>query len=514
MSRIFVVVVLVCATGASLCGAEPVRKAFGIEQRELWTTGNIHGSPEPPDPYRSEDAFPRLKFMEPLSAALVPGQNQFAVATRPGRIHTFEIRPDVDRTNMLIELKRMVYGIAFHPRFAENGYFFVTTIDNKPDTATGNRLLRFRVRDPQQLVADPASEELILAWPSGGHDGGCIRFGPDGYLYLSTGDASGIADELKTGQKIDDLPGSILRIDVDHPSDGRLYSIPADNPFAGRADARGEIWSFGHRQVWKFSFDKPSGRLWAGDVGQDLWEMVYLIRRGGNYGWSVQEGAHPFRPERPRGPGDFEKPVVEHPHSDFRSITGGYVYRSDRLPELKGAYIYGDYDTGRVWMLRFEGGADAASGKVVEHRELATTQVRLVEFAQDNAGEVYLVASAGCRAAANGDGRISAQAERDGAVCLDEGSHSGQGVDSVFRERAAVVGWSGEGAVFGAAGRFTDRAGRGRLSAWANLSGSRLAVSGRHGAGEDFFSADARGRCSEPEAAGNADPAASQNAGQ
>jgi uncharacterized repeat protein (TIGR03806 family) len=394
MSRILLAVCSFVSV-AHMLGAEPVRKDYGIEQRELWTTGNIHGSPEPPDPYRTEDAFPKLKFMEPLSVALVPGQNRFAVATRPGRIHTFEIRPDVDRTSLLIELKRTVYGVAFHPRFAENGCFFVTTIDNKPDTATGNRLLRFRVRDPQQIVADPASEELILAWPSGGHDGGCIRFGPDGYLYLSTGDASGIADELQTGQKIDDLPGSILRIDVDRSSGDRLYSIPADNPFADRADARGEIWSFGHRQAWKFSFDPPSGRLWAGDVGQDLWEMIYLVRRGGNYGWSVQEGAHPFRPERPRGPGEFEKPVVEHPHSDFRSITGGYVYRSTRLPELKGAYIYGDYDTGRLWLLRFEGGADVASGKVVENRQLATTQIRLVEFAQDTAGEVYLVDFAG-----------------------------------------------------------------------------------------------------------------------
>src|SRR6476620_3123814 len=152
MSRILVAVCSFVSV-AHMLGAEPVRKDYGIEQRELWTTGNIHGSPEPPDPYRTEDAFPKLKFMEPLSVALVPGQNRFAVATRPGRIHTFEIRPDVDRTSLLIELKRTVYGVAFHPKFAENGYFFVTTIDNKPDTATGNRLLRFRVRDPQQLVA-------------------------------------------------------------------------------------------------------------------------------------------------------------------------------------------------------------------------------------------------------------------------------------------------------------------------------------------------------------------------
>src|SRR5262245_17047218 len=395
MIRVVISVVLCCAAFASAMSAEPVRKPYGIEKRELWTTGRLHGTPEPPDPYRAEDAFPKLKFFEPLSASMVPGQNRFGVATRPGKLYTFPIERDVSEAKLLIDLGRKTYGLTFHPKFAEHGYFFVTTIDNGTDAATGNRLLRFRVRDREALVADPASEQLLLHWPSGGHDGGCIRFGPDGYLYLSTGDGSGIADELQTGQKIDDLLGTILRIDVDRPSGDKLYSIPRDNPFVDHATARREIWSFGHRQVWKFSFDPPSGRLWAGEVGQDLWEMIYLIRGGGNYSWSVNEGAHPFGPQRERGHGEFERPIVEHPHSDFRSITGGYVYRSDRLSELKGAYIYGDYDTGRVWMLRYEGDADGHNGKVVEHRQLAVTQVRLVEFAQDAAGEVYLVDFAG-----------------------------------------------------------------------------------------------------------------------
>jgi uncharacterized repeat protein (TIGR03806 family) len=395
MTRSLLSAVACCSFAIAAISAEPVRKPTGIEQRELWTTGNIHGSPEPPDPYRAEDAFPRLKFMEPISVALIPGQNRFAVATRPGRIHTFDIRPDVERTNLLLELNRTVYGLALHPKFAENGYFFVTSLikDAKPEA--GSRLSRFRVKQKDPPQADATSEQTILEWPTGGHNGGCIRFGPDGYLYLSCGDGSGIADELQTGQKIDDLVGSILRINVDQPSGEKLYSIPADNPFANHPTARPEIWSLGHRQIWKFSFDPPTGRMWAGEVGQDLWEMIYLIRRGGNYGWSVQEGSHPFRPDRPRGPGEFEKPIIEQPHSDFRSITGGYVYRANRLPELKDAYIYGDYDTGRVWLLRYDGPADGRGGKVVEHRQLATTQIRLVEFAQDNAGEVYLVDFAG-----------------------------------------------------------------------------------------------------------------------
>src|SRR5262245_55290727 len=392
MSRAFAILLLFTATASA---AEPVRKPFGIERRELWTTGNIHGTPEPPDPYRTERAFPKLELFEPLSVGVVPGQNRFGVATRPGKIYSFEIRPDVEKADLLIDVKRTTYGLAFHPKFAENGFFYVTSlIDPPPAPDRGSRLSRYKVNPDQPLTAAASSETVILEWPAGGHNGGCLRFGPDGYLYLATGDGSGIADELLTGQKIDDLLGAILRIDVDRPADGKSYSIPADNPFAGRANARPEIWSFGHRQIWKFSFDPPTRRLWAAEVGQDLWEMVYLIRRGGNYGWSVREGNHPFRPNRPQGPADFEQPVVEQPHSDFRSITAGYVYGSDRLPELKGAFLYGDYDTGRLWMLRYEGDR-GASGKVLEHRQLADTQVRPVEFAQDRAGEVYLVDFAG-----------------------------------------------------------------------------------------------------------------------
>jgi uncharacterized repeat protein (TIGR03806 family) len=403
MTRFIVPLCLVFALVSKVFAADPVRKPYGIEKRELWTTGNIHGTPEPPDPYVIENAFPKLRLFEPLSVGLVPGANRFGVATRPGKIYTFEIRDDVSEPQLLLDIGRTTYGIAFHPKFNENGYFFVTYIlDPGKTEPQGSRLSRFRVRPDNRLSADPATEEIILQWPSGGHNGGCIRFGPDGYLYLSTGDGSGIADELLTGQTVDDLLGAILRLDVDRPDGDRLYSIPRDNPFVGRADARPEIWSFGHRQVWKFSFDPPTGRLWAGEVGQDLWEMVWLIQRGGNYGWSVMEGSRPFRPQRPKGPGEFVKPIVEHPHSDFRSITGGYVYHGTRLPELSGAYIYGDYDTGKLWMLKYEGAdtltrraSEGTAGKVTEHRQLADTQIRLVEFAQDPAGEVYMIDFAG-----------------------------------------------------------------------------------------------------------------------
>lgn len=362
---------------------------FNTHQRELWTGGNVQGSPDPADPYSTQSAFPRLQLFEPLSVGLVPGSNKFGVATRPGKIFTFEIHPDTNAAQLLIDIQKTTYGVAFHPKFQENGFFYVTyLVDPSGTDQAGSRLSRFEAKRDGTLAADLNSEHIILTWPSGGHNGGCIRFGPDGYLYLATGDNSGIADGLLTGQDINDLSGSILRIDVDQPTDGRSYRIPADNPFVAVEGARGEIWSFGHRQVWKFSFDEQR-RLWAGEVGQDLWEMIYIIERGGNYGWSVMEGNHPFRPERPRGPGSFKAPIVEHPHSDFRSLTGGYVSRTTRLPELDGAFVYGDYDTGKLWALKYN------DGRVSEHQQLADTQLRIVEFAQDRQGEVYIVDFAG-----------------------------------------------------------------------------------------------------------------------
>jgi uncharacterized repeat protein (TIGR03806 family) len=206
-------------------------------------------------------------------------------------------------------------------------------------------------------------------------------------LYIATGDSSGIADQLLTGQDLSELSGAILRIDVDHPDGDRPYSIPDDNPFVGVEGARAENWAYGLRQPWRMQFDRATGDLWTGNVGQDLWEQVFLIEKGGNYGWSVMEGSHPFRPERPRGPTPFVAPIVEHDHAEFRSITGGVLYRGRRLTDLQGAYIYGDYDTGKIWMLRY----DREQKQVTEHRELVDSNLRVVGFAEDAAGEFYLV---------------------------------------------------------------------------------------------------------------------------
>lgn len=363
-------------------------KPVGIAKRVLWTTSKIKGSPEPPAPYRVAPVFPKLKFFEPLAMTTVPGTNRFLIAERKGKLFTFENSQTVEQADLLLDVKLTVYGVAAHPQFVKNGYVYVTYVLNQDENVSdpkGSKLARFQIGRDTPLQLDPKSEKILLEWPMGGHNAGQIVFGPDGYLYLACGDGSGIADELQTGQDVGDLLASLLRIDVDHPDPGKAYSVPKDNPFVNLPGARPEIWAYGLRQVWKFSFDRQTGDLWAGEVGQDLWESVLRIEKGGNYGWSVNEGTHPFRPERKVGPTPILKPVLEHPHSDFRSVTGGFVYRGSKYKDLVGAYIYGDYDTGKIAALRYEG------GKVTWQQELVDTPLRIITFCEDQAGELTLV---------------------------------------------------------------------------------------------------------------------------
>jgi uncharacterized repeat protein (TIGR03806 family) len=379
---ILVFAIAILGHGSSLVPADDVQ-----EKRVLWTTSRVHGTPDPPDPYRLENGYPNLQFNEPLAVNPIPGTSRYVVAERHGKIFSFEDRTDAT-ADLLLHLDRTLYGVAAHPRFNDAPYVYVTSIVKSKDELGADkeisRISRFAVQKGAKLTADPSTELTLLEWPAGGHNGGCLRFGPDGYLYLATGDGSGWADWFLTGQRIDDLFASVLRIDVDHTSEGRNYAIPADNPFVNVPNARPEVYSYGHRNSWKFGFDRE-GQLWLGEVGQDLWEMIYLIKKGGNYGWSVMEGSHPFHEERERGPTPFEKPIIEHNHNDFRSITGGYVYYADDLPDLKGCYIYGDYDTGKVWAFRYR------DGNVTDHRQLCDTQVRVIEFMQDTAGRVLVV---------------------------------------------------------------------------------------------------------------------------
>jgi uncharacterized repeat protein (TIGR03806 family) len=389
-------------------GQKSERKAFGLDKRVPWTTSQVKGSPEPPPPYRTEPAFPKLTFEEPLDLTYAPGSNRLFVAGRWGKIWSFVNKKDTAKADLALHLegkdeagkprKQVIYAFTLHPKFAENHFIYVTWIPNpdKEGILNGSRVSRFTVKGEPPVV-DRASEKVIFEWPNGGHNGGCLKFGPDGMLYIVTGDGSGIADEFDIGQDLSSIHAKLLRIDVDHPDAGKGYRIPTNNPFVKRDGARPEVYAYGLRQLWRFSFDRKTGDLWGGEVGQDLWEMIYKVERGGNYGWSVQEGTHPFRPERKKGPTPILTPVVEHSHTDFRSITGGFVYRGQRLPELVGDYIYGDFDTGRIWHYKKVVGkaekilppAGSITGTMTYHNELARTTYRIVSWGEDADGEIY-----------------------------------------------------------------------------------------------------------------------------
>jgi len=220
--------------------------------------------------------------------------------------------------------------------------------------------------------------------PFWNHDGGTICFGPDGYLYIAHGDGGAGNDLYDNGQSLSSLLGKILRIDVNHKDEGKQYAIAKDNPFADRKDAAPEVWAYGLRNVWRMAFDRKTGRLWAADVGQNLYEEIDLIVKGGNYGWNRREGLHPFGARGPGPQPGLIDPIWEYHHDVGKSITGGSVYRGKRLAELEGAYIYGDYVTGRIWALRY----DDASKRVVANRPIKDRALPIYSFGEDEDGEI------------------------------------------------------------------------------------------------------------------------------
>ena len=363
-------------------------RPFGLTKRVPWTTSRMTGSPDPPPPYRLERVFPKMKFQGPVCIAQEPDTNRLLVGENDGKIFSFSIdAPEADRPELFLDIKRSLYAFSFHPRYKQNGQVFVFSPAPAPGTSgpSMSRVSRFETGLEYPRRIRPESERVIIEWPAGGHNGGEAIIGPDGYLYIATGDGTSGSDVNNSGQGLDDLLAVMMRIDVDHPDQGRNYSIPKDNPFVHYPGARAEIWAFGFRNPWRMSFDPETGRLWVGDVGQDLWEMIRVVRKGENYGWSVQEGSHPFHPHAKVGPGPIVPPVVEHHHTECRSITGGYVYHGTKFPELRGAYIYGDYQYGKVWGLRYDG------QKVTWHKELADTAVFIASFAVTRAGDILAV---------------------------------------------------------------------------------------------------------------------------
>ncbi|MHB8522358.1 MAG: PQQ-dependent sugar dehydrogenase [Limisphaerales bacterium] len=341
---LFGIVSSVRVPAAGAADSPAVRSLEGAEKREPWTTSRITGSPEAPPPYRVERVFPKLKFSEPVELVTAPGSDRFFLEQLHGKIVSFPPDPEGSQTDLCLDLLKlhpdltMTYGLAFHPQFQTNGFVYVCYVlkDGTPD---GSRVSRFTLERTSPPRFDPASEQVVITWLAGGHNGGSIHFGPEGYLYISTGDGRGPdpPDTLNTGQDISDLLSSVLRIDVDHAEGARPYRVPPDNPFINTPGARPEVWCYGLRNPWRMSFDSHTGDLWVGDVGWELWEMIYRVRRGANYGWSIIEGKQMVKPDGKRGPTPIVPPTVVHPHSEAASITGGYVYHGKRLPELQGA---------------------------------------------------------------------------------------------------------------------------------------------------------------------------------
>ncbi|MEO2019458.1 MAG: PQQ-dependent sugar dehydrogenase [Fuerstiella sp.] len=384
MSALFVATTLPCAMAAP--------PGVGIDQRVPWTSSQIKGSPEPPLPYVTEPVFPALKFNQCLDITMAPGSDRLFVVEQSGKIVSFANNSNVTQTDLVVDIveelpdAKQVYALTLHPDFQNNGYCYICYV-KKPNLDDGTHVARFQMTDTDPPQIDVASETTLVTWLSGGHNGCCLKFGPDGFLYISTGDGgpANPPDIHRTGQDIGDLLSSILRIDVDNHDGEKNYRIPADNPFVDTDGARGEIWAYGLRNPWRMSFDRKTGDLWVGDVGWELWEMLYRIERGGNYGWAVMEGRASTHPEWARGPTPVLPPIIDHAHSESSSITEGATYYGARLKALYGTHIYSDYDTGKFWGFRYE------DGKVVDHRELADTTHRVVGFGELHNGELLLL---------------------------------------------------------------------------------------------------------------------------
>lgn len=341
-----------------------------------------------------ERAFPNLTFVQPLDMQSPDdGTNRLFVVEQPGRIYVFANDSSVADKILFLDITGRVnddgyeeglLGLAFHPDFATNGFFYLDYTALNPRRTV---ISRFSVDASDANAGDTASEQVILtfAQPYSNHNGGGLQFGPDGYLYIGVGDGGSGGDPQGNGQNRATVLGSILRIDVDNPSGGAPYGIPGDNPFAGNSSGYAEeIYAYGLRNPWRFSFDPDTDLLWAGDVGQNQIEEIDIIVSGGNYGWRIMEGRQCYNATSCDTAG-LILPVAQYSHSEGQSITGGYVYRGSRRPDLVGKYVYADFLSARLWALSYNSPADV----VVE--QLADDVAAISSFAVDGENEIYLL---------------------------------------------------------------------------------------------------------------------------
>jgi glucose/arabinose dehydrogenase len=352
---------------------------------------------ETPHQYTVKVAFPNVQFKDPVGIYNAGDQsNRLFVVEQAGVIKVFENNESVNAASIFLNISNRVtsggelglLGLAFPPKFNESGFFYVYYTTDNPLRSV---VSRFSVSQTDKNRADVNSEKVLLQvdQPFPNHNGGQISFGPDGYLYIGLGDGGGAGDPSGNGQNRSTLLGKILRIDVNSASGSLNYSIPRDNPFVGNNQGfREEIYAYGLRNPWRFSFDSGTGRLWVGDVGQDRIEEIDIVRSGGNYGWNIMEGSLCYSPPSGCNQTGLALPIWEYNHAIGYSVTGGFVYRGAAFPELVGAYVYGDYGSGRIWALRYDGMNSTNS-------ELAATGVHITSFGLDQKDELYFCASDG-----------------------------------------------------------------------------------------------------------------------
>lgn len=351
--------------------------------------------PQSPGDLRLSAAFPQLTFDRPVDLQNAgDDSNRLFVVEQRGVISVFKNEAQIGEKTVFLDIESQVddggneqglLGLAFHPDYKNNGYFYVNYTASSPDRTV---ISRFKVSASDPNKAAQASELVLLefAQPYSNHNGGQLAFGPDGFLYIAVGDGGSGGDPQGHGQNRTTLLGSILRIDVDKRESGKDYGIPADNPFANNTQGyRPEIYAYGLRNPWRFSFDSESGQLWTADVGQNSYEEIDIIVNGGNYGWKTMEGAHCFGSSDCTETG-LELPVWEYGRSEGVSITGGFVYRGTAIDELTGQYIYADFASGRIWSL------DASNPQTPVNKELLKASFNISSFGIDQNQELYICA--------------------------------------------------------------------------------------------------------------------------
>lgn len=370
------------------------REALPEQVRSITGFGGskLLGSPEPPLPYTVEQAMTDHRVSRMISFQFEPDTGRMIYIDQPPGVKNSRLMRYDSATGeeqVLLDPPEIIYDFEFHPDFATNGQIFISVHGPAEVDRFQRRVQVWR------FVFDRKSEEapvygdgqLIIEWPSRGHTGGALAFDDEGLLYLTSGDGTSDSDNNLTGQNLSVLHAKVLRLDVDHPDGDKAYSIPPDNPFLDRENVLPETFAYGLRNPWRSDWDQRLQRLWVGNNGQDRLEQVYLIERGGNYGWSVYEGSRIFYEGRERGADPILPPTAEHDHGESRSLTGGIVYTGKKYPDLENAYLYGDHSTGKIWAVLHDG------EKVVWNKEIADTTLKITEFGVDPASGDILISS-------------------------------------------------------------------------------------------------------------------------